>query len=106
MIAFNEIDDVEAYKWKLQKTTATIEECRTKATKISTQLLENFFADISVYESESGQSMLKKMPAVMKDSMQIGQQMVMSIIPKMNAMREEFKNELKLARNETTSSKE
>ena len=61
---------------------------------------------ISFYESESGQSMLKKMPAVMKDSMQIGQQMVMSIIPKMNAMREEFKNELKLARNETTSSKE
>jgi len=52
MVAFNEIDDVQAYKWKLQKTTATIEECRTKATKLSTQLLENFFTDISVYESE------------------------------------------------------
>ena len=52
MIAFNYIDDVEAYKWKLQKTTPTIEECQKKASDLVVKLLENFFADISVYESE------------------------------------------------------
>ena len=51
-IAFDEIDDVEANRWKIQKTTPTIEDCQKKATSIGIKLLENFFADISIYESE------------------------------------------------------
>lgn len=52
MVAFNYIDDMDAYMWKLQKTTPTIEECQKKAISICTKSLENFFTDISVYESE------------------------------------------------------
>lgn len=50
--AFYEIDNVNANFWKLQKTTPTIAECINKATDTTTQLLKNFFSDISVYESE------------------------------------------------------
>ena len=52
MIAFNEIDGVAPYRWKIQKTTPTIEECQKKANDLCVKLLENFFSDISVYESE------------------------------------------------------
>lgn len=52
MIAFNYIDDVESHKWKIQKTTPTIADCQKKATDIAVKSLENFFADISVYESD------------------------------------------------------
>ena len=52
LIAFAYIDDIGADKWKLQKTTPTIEECRIHATKSVNSLLENFFSDINVYESE------------------------------------------------------
>ena len=52
MIAFNDIDDVEAHKWKLQKTTLTISDCQKKSNDLVVKLLENFFADISVYESD------------------------------------------------------
>jgi S-DNA-T family DNA segregation ATPase FtsK/SpoIIIE len=51
-IAYSVIDEVGADKWKLQKTTPTIEECKITATKSATALLENFFTDIHVYESE------------------------------------------------------
>lgn len=50
MIAFDEIDNVKPYNWKIQKTTPTIEECQKKATGICVKLLENFFSDISVYD--------------------------------------------------------
>lgn len=52
MIAYNEIDGVYPNQWKIQKTTPTVEECRIKATDLSTKLLNNFFSDLSVYESE------------------------------------------------------
>ena len=51
-IAFAYIDDIGADQWKLQKTTPTIEECRIHATKSANSLLENFYSDINVYESE------------------------------------------------------
>jgi hypothetical protein len=51
-IIFDYIDNVGADKWKIQKTTPTIEECQAKANKIGLLLLQNFFADIKVYESE------------------------------------------------------
>ena len=47
--AFDYIEDYNASWWKLQKTTPTIEECKLKATKVVTQLLENFFSEISTY---------------------------------------------------------
>ena len=46
-IAFDYIDGIEANKWKLGKTTPTIEECKIKATKSCNALLENFFSDFS-----------------------------------------------------------
>lgn len=52
MVAFDNIDDVYPNQWKIQKTTPTIEECQKKASGICIKLLENFFTDISVYESE------------------------------------------------------
>lgn len=51
-VAFVYIDDVEVTKWKLQKTTPTIEECKIAATKAVNSLLENFYKDIHVYISE------------------------------------------------------
>lgn len=56
-VAFANIDNVTADKWKLQKTTQTIEHCILKANKDVCLLLENFFADIHVYE-ENLQSVL------------------------------------------------
>lgn len=49
---FNYIDDFEAHRWKLQKTTPNIEICKNKATETGNKLLKNFFSYISVYESD------------------------------------------------------
>lgn len=51
-IAFAYIANVPANKWKLQKTTPTIEECRAKSIKTAGTLIKNFFSELSVYESE------------------------------------------------------
>lgn len=51
-LAFYVIDEVPADKWKLQKTTPSIEECKEVANKAVVSLLENFYSDIHVYESE------------------------------------------------------
>lgn len=50
------------------------------------------------YNSESGKSMIQKMPEVMKDSMLLSQKMVKDFIPKMQEMSEELKEELAAAR--------
>ena len=52
MVAFDYIDDVKPNKWKIQKTTPTIEECVKKATKVVSVLLESFFGELSTYESD------------------------------------------------------
>ena len=51
-IAFAYIDQVDCNSWKTQKTTPTIEECEKKATKLVTQLLKNFYNEISLYLAE------------------------------------------------------
>lgn len=51
-VAYDCINTTPADKWKLQKTTPTIEECIQKATTSCNTLLQNFFSDIQVYESE------------------------------------------------------
>ena len=51
-VAFAYIDSVESNSWKTQKTTPTIEECEIKAYKLSTQLLTNFYNEISLYLAE------------------------------------------------------
>lgn len=51
-VAYKEIDEVEANKWKLQKTTPTIEACKEKATDAVNALLTNFLEEVSVYEGE------------------------------------------------------
>jgi S-DNA-T family DNA segregation ATPase FtsK/SpoIIIE len=48
-IAFEHIDDVPANKWKLQKTTPTIAECKVKAAQTVTSLLANFLQEVNVY---------------------------------------------------------
>lgn len=50
--AYSYIDDVPANQWKLQKTTPTIDECKIVATKLATQLLQNFVSEIDTYISE------------------------------------------------------
>lgn len=47
--AYSYIDEVPANEWKLQKTTPTIDECKSTASKIATMLLQNFMSEISVY---------------------------------------------------------
>lgn len=51
-VAYNYIDDIGANNWKLQKTTPSIEACKIKAIESCNKLLNNFFTDLSVYESE------------------------------------------------------
>jgi hypothetical protein len=51
-VAYLLIDEISPLEWKLQKTTPSIEECQQKATEMVTSLLNNFFKDIQVYESE------------------------------------------------------
>jgi hypothetical protein len=50
--AFSYIDAVPANKWKMQKTTPTIEEARQKATATVASLIRNFYAERDVYESD------------------------------------------------------
>lgn len=54
---------------------------------------------ITFYETETGKSILKKMPAVMKDSMYISQSMMEEFIPKLQKVAQAFKEELKAERN-------
>lgn len=50
--AFEFIDDIKPNIWKIQKTTATIEECYAKATKTTTDLLRNFIGEVALYEGK------------------------------------------------------
>lgn len=50
--AFDYIEDYKLPFWKVQKTTPTIEDCKLKATKVATQLINNFFAESHVYFDE------------------------------------------------------
>lgn len=50
MIAYEYIESIHGNQWKLQKTTPTVDECVQKATKLSTALVRNFFAEKSIYE--------------------------------------------------------
>lgn len=51
-VAFKDVDEVQAHRWKIQKTTPTIEDCRQKANDTSVSLIRNFLAERSVYERE------------------------------------------------------
>lgn len=50
--AFQYIDEIPANRWKIQKTTPTIEDCILKATKTSSALLKNFMEERGIYEDE------------------------------------------------------
>lgn len=47
--AFDFIDEVPAYTWKIQKTTPTVNDCKAKALKTVTLLLRNFYGEMSTY---------------------------------------------------------
>jgi len=49
-VAFEYIESVEANKWKLQKTTPTVEEAQLKANKTAIALIRNFYLEKGVYE--------------------------------------------------------
>ena len=49
---------------------------------------------LAFYKSESGKSMVEKMPAVMKDSMLVSQSLMKEFIPKVQAMSKELKDEI------------
>lgn len=48
-IAYEYIENERSDNWKIQKTTPTIEDCKIKAYKIVTSLLENFLKEVSNY---------------------------------------------------------
>ena len=50
--AFYFIDSIPADKWKIQKTTPSIEDCKITASKLATQFIKNFFSEIGTYEDE------------------------------------------------------
>lgn len=51
-VAFKLIDNVDEARWKLQKTTPTVEDCKIKATKNASALIGNFYSEKNVYLSE------------------------------------------------------
>jgi len=48
--ALEYIKNIRGNKWKIQKTTPTIEDCVLTATKTATQLLANFYKERGLYE--------------------------------------------------------
>lgn len=50
--AFAYIDSLDANRWKIQKTTPTIEACQKKATTTVSNLLRNFATEKAVYEDD------------------------------------------------------
>lgn len=50
---------------------------------------------LDFYKSETGRSMVRKMPVVMGESMQLSQQMMQSFFPKIKSMAQELQNDLK-----------
>lgn len=48
--AFQYIEEIPSNEWKLQKTTPTIEKCKTKALAQSNQLIQNFIKEASIYD--------------------------------------------------------
>lgn len=51
-LAFEYIDEVPGNYWKLQKTTATVEECQKKACSTVSALLRNFISEIGIYTDD------------------------------------------------------
>ena len=51
-IAFDFIDEVPPNEWKIQKTTPSVEDCKKKAYKVVTSLLQNFMSENAIYEDE------------------------------------------------------
>lgn len=47
--AYAEIEKVKPAKWKLQKTTPTVEECILEATNTVNKLITNFLSDVALY---------------------------------------------------------
>lgn len=48
-IAFDYLDEIEASKWKIQKTLPTVEDCINQANKVAKECLTHFFEEMSVY---------------------------------------------------------
>ena len=55
---------------------------------------------IAFYESETGQAMLEKMPTVMQESMMVSQQAVQAIMPDIQQLAVQFRQDLQAFRSE------
>jgi uncharacterized protein len=53
---------------------------------------------VAFYESDSGQSMIRKMPAVMQDSMKLSQEILKDFLPKLEKLSSELEEELAVSR--------
>jgi hypothetical protein len=53
---------------------------------------------LAFYNTESGKSIIKKMPAVMEDSMLISQKMFKEFMPRLKGLSDELQKDLKQAR--------
>ena len=95
----NEYEIVEKYNAKLtqlMKDEMGWEEMKKELRVVYEQ---NFTSNeirqmLAFYKSPVGQSVLEKMPVVAQESMQIGQQMAMKAMPKVNALMEQMTREL------------
>jgi S-DNA-T family DNA segregation ATPase FtsK/SpoIIIE len=52
LAAFAYLDGIDANRWKIQKTTPSVDACRQEATKIVTALLKNFYTERALYEED------------------------------------------------------
>jgi len=52
LVGFALIDEVDGNKWKIQKTTPSINDCKIKAYSLTSALLRNFFSEIGTYIDE------------------------------------------------------
>ena len=53
---------------------------------------------ITFYESDTGKSMVRKMPMIMQDSMLVSQELMKDFLPKMQALSIEMQTEIQEAR--------
>jgi len=93
-------DDYTAKVTKAMKTEMSWQKMKGPVTDIYLKhFSEKEVADmLKFYESETGKSLVEKMPTVLSESMMMSQQLMQSFMPKLMELSEEFKTKLEASR--------